>query len=524
MPRPTLLTRVQVVMTQLVLPNMANHHGNTFGGQVMAWIAEAATIAAKRQVGHSLAPSRRAWAARDRPAVRVSVLIIDALSFYAKSCVGDRVVLRATVHRVFDTTMEVGVSVRACGMDGQLRHINAAFLTIGVRAARRGPRRSERPLRLNLSFVSEVAGAARASVREDATGAEGGGAAAGGGAVAVVSVAEASGKRASREAAVAAHTAAFLRRQLRLQRRAMLSLAADAMAWSPTLKEELCICNLLGLSRVAQQAAEGAWEDVAPAWAASAGVSVQLTRDLFGRKTRSLRVTMLVGAPVDAALAAVADMEQRLQWDSLLETGRVHATLDESNQLVHLAMRPIAWGLRRHDYALLQSTRRNADGSCVVASRSVTDAGIPPVKGVRRGVVLPSGFLIEPTPTAPPSASPADAAASAGGGADGADSAPRTRVTYIVQMAEQRDITGALSGRIISEASRLFAERMLRLQGLLEGRGAHLTKGARRGSSRGSSRGSAMAKGRSSAGSASSTHAVVATGVQLQMGVTSSNE
>jgi len=41
----------------------------------------------------------------------------------------------------------------------------------------------------------------------------------------------------------------------------MLSLRADAMTWSPLLKDELCICNLLGLARVAQQgAAEGiAW-------------------------------------------------------------------------------------------------------------------------------------------------------------------------------------------------------------------------------------------------------------------------
>jgi len=33
------------------------------------------------------------------------------------------------------------------------------------------------------------------------------------------------------------------------------------MTWSPLLKDELCICNLLGLARVAQQgAAEGiAW-------------------------------------------------------------------------------------------------------------------------------------------------------------------------------------------------------------------------------------------------------------------------
>ncbi len=48
----------------------------------------------------------------------------------------------------------------------------------------------------------------------------------------------------------AAHVGALLRRRLRVQRRQMLSLRSDAMAWSPLLKEELCICNLLGLLRV----------------------------------------------------------------------------------------------------------------------------------------------------------------------------------------------------------------------------------------------------------------------------------
>ncbi len=82
---------VTVSMTQLVLPNMANHHGNTFGGQVMAWMAEAAAVAAKRQAIESV-PATRLGAIS-----HVEVALIDALQFHAKSVVGDRVVLHAQV-------------------------------------------------------------------------------------------------------------------------------------------------------------------------------------------------------------------------------------------------------------------------------------------------------------------------------------------------------------------------------------------------------------------------------------------
>lgn len=38
-------TRVESV--ELVLPPHANHQGNTFGGQIMAWMENVATIAAR---------------------------------------------------------------------------------------------------------------------------------------------------------------------------------------------------------------------------------------------------------------------------------------------------------------------------------------------------------------------------------------------------------------------------------------------------------------------------------------------
>lgn len=44
----TELTRVESI--ELVLPPHANHHGNTFGGQIMAWMENVATVAARYQI------------------------------------------------------------------------------------------------------------------------------------------------------------------------------------------------------------------------------------------------------------------------------------------------------------------------------------------------------------------------------------------------------------------------------------------------------------------------------------------
>lgn len=46
------LTHVQSI--ELVQPPHANHHGNTFGGQIMAWMETVASISARYFLHHSL--------------------------------------------------------------------------------------------------------------------------------------------------------------------------------------------------------------------------------------------------------------------------------------------------------------------------------------------------------------------------------------------------------------------------------------------------------------------------------------
>ena len=83
-------------MTQMVLPNDTNTLGNLLGGRLMHWIDIIASIAGRRHCGH--------------PVVTASM---DKLDFLNPVKLGEIVILRASINRVFNTSMEIGVTVFA---------------------------------------------------------------------------------------------------------------------------------------------------------------------------------------------------------------------------------------------------------------------------------------------------------------------------------------------------------------------------------------------------------------------------
>jgi len=100
-------------MTEVVLPNDANVLNALLGGRLMHWIDVAAAMAAHRH-------SRQ----------YVVTASIDHLDFLVPVRVGDIVVLRSSVNRVFRTSMEVGVKVWVENYhDDTRRHVSSAYLT-----------------------------------------------------------------------------------------------------------------------------------------------------------------------------------------------------------------------------------------------------------------------------------------------------------------------------------------------------------------------------------------------------------
>ncbi len=99
--------------SELALPNDANALGHVLGGKVMHLVDLAGALAAIR---HARCP-----------AVTAS---IDHMSFLHPVHIGQLILLKSSVNRVFHTSMEVGVKVWVEDlMTGDLQHTSSAYLT-----------------------------------------------------------------------------------------------------------------------------------------------------------------------------------------------------------------------------------------------------------------------------------------------------------------------------------------------------------------------------------------------------------
>ena len=103
----------QSEMAEIVLPNDANPLAALLGGRLMHWIDLAGAMAAHR---HS-----RSY---------VVTASVDHIDFLVPVRVGDLAILRSSVNRVFQTSMEVGVKVFVENYIADTsRHVASAYLT-----------------------------------------------------------------------------------------------------------------------------------------------------------------------------------------------------------------------------------------------------------------------------------------------------------------------------------------------------------------------------------------------------------
>ena len=110
---PRSVSDSQSEMTEIVLPNDANPLGALLGGRLMHWIDMAGALAAHRH-------SRN----------YVVTASIDHMDFLVPVHIGDLVILRSSVNRVFQTSMEVGVKVWVENyIHDDCQHVSSAYLT-----------------------------------------------------------------------------------------------------------------------------------------------------------------------------------------------------------------------------------------------------------------------------------------------------------------------------------------------------------------------------------------------------------
>lgn len=107
------VSKSEVVMHELVLPNETNVHGNIFGGKVMYYMDMCAAMSAYKHAR--------------KPVVTASV---DRLNFLAPAKMGDIIILKSLVNYVSKTSMEVGVKIESENpLTGEVRHTASAHLT-----------------------------------------------------------------------------------------------------------------------------------------------------------------------------------------------------------------------------------------------------------------------------------------------------------------------------------------------------------------------------------------------------------
>ncbi len=97
----------------IIFPDDLNVHGTVFGGRVMEQADRVAAIVAWRHGGKRCVTAQ-----------------VDKFRFIAPARVGEVLIFKAAVNRVWRTSMEVGVKVFAQNFDtGEIRHVVSAYFT-----------------------------------------------------------------------------------------------------------------------------------------------------------------------------------------------------------------------------------------------------------------------------------------------------------------------------------------------------------------------------------------------------------
>src|SRR5271154_6322396 len=99
--------------SEFALPTDANTLGNVLGGKVMHLVDLAAALAAVRHARCAVVTAS-----------------VDQMTFLHPVHIGQLIVLRSSVNRVFRTSMEIGVRVEVENLlTGHVKHTSSAYLT-----------------------------------------------------------------------------------------------------------------------------------------------------------------------------------------------------------------------------------------------------------------------------------------------------------------------------------------------------------------------------------------------------------
>jgi len=328
----------------VVLPSNANPHGNTFGGQIMGWMEEAARLACKKH-------ARR----------RMYLCHIDDIRFISPSTVGDCLTIKAQVNRVYQNTLEVGVRVESFSFKDPTanspKHINSGYLTYSCS-----------PPTNDLShIIGEV----------------------------LSSTVQLPLIRPNNDREKEQYEAALGRRRVRVERRAISGCMVQSKtpSWSPLVAGELVLSNITNMTQVAFNV-PSAWREVKN----EDGMRIcVLDTDELTLCRLDMILPYVPGRPNAGELFPMfIESDLRNQWDKTFKEYRLVEKIDDNNDIVHALFANDHEG--DFDFCLLRSwrtpTQSGKENFYVVSSRSVLHDSVPEQEHTKRGYLLPSGFIL----------------------------------------------------------------------------------------------------------------------------------
>lgn len=336
--------------TELVLPYHANHMGNTFGGQIMNWMAKASRAALWLHLARCAVGRAAMLQDGSEPkGIYLQPLAIDRIHFKSPSHVGDRIQVRAMVTRVFDGhIVEVLVEVTSAGVGTQdsPTDINEGFFTYAVNMTNRGA--GTTPPTAKISDVLPE------TVEQEEQ-----------------------------------HRRAVARQHWRMQRQTETEPKSAVKSKNAEELATLCISAIFRLNC----STELCWQRLP---VALPGIAAFMNRDrnTEGAQTR-LKISSTINRSPRACYDLLRDLDRRKDWDSsCIECDNLRSISED----VEIYRMVTGSCLGETEVLLLRACRAHeATGGYVIASRSVRLEGIPPRQNCRRGEVLPSGYIITPS-------------------------------------------------------------------------------------------------------------------------------
>eukprot|EP00518_Triparma_eleuthera_P021685 CAMPEP_0197572560 /NCGR_PEP_ID=MMETSP1320-20131121/42521_1 /TAXON_ID=91990 /ORGANISM="Bolidomonas sp., Strain RCC2347" /LENGTH=681 /DNA_ID=CAMNT_0043135065 /DNA_START=245 /DNA_END=2287 /DNA_ORIENTATION=+ len=338
------MTESMLQMTKVVLPSDANHMNNTFGGNIMSWMDDAATVCAIKHIRH---PSMK-------PDTGLATIAVDSMAFLGPSMTGDRVTFFAQINRAFGTTLEVGIRVEAQALGGPMRHINSGYLTLMAVDSRGKP-----------TAVPKI--------------------------------------EPDTEKQKEQFLKAIGRRQLRMERKKLTGENKNtglSWNWSDEMANEISIANIYGLLKVAN-AYDLPWKrEELPKDVQANNIfdmKMEVTRDTWGLGVATVRISGVVSCKMSSMFTKIMDVANRKNWDVAIQESKVMKNVDEHNDVIWTAYPGKLSGkdAKSKDFCLYRSWRMD-DDRYIVSSRSINHPSVPPTDDYVRGEVLPSGFILTP--------------------------------------------------------------------------------------------------------------------------------